>query len=191
MPWRRFAVACAVALTTGAAWAQGAGLSLGEPVATQTLRADVLVLDFDRLFSESAYGQRVTAEIEATGADIAAENRRIEADLTEEERQLTEQRDTMAPDAFRALADAFDEKVQALRRSQDAKARALGQRGDEARRVFLGAVEPILLRLMDEAGAQVILESRTVFAARDTIDVTDRAIAEVNRAIEAGTQLDP
>ena len=183
MPWRRFAVACAVALTTGAAWAQGAGLSLGEPVATQTLRADVLVLDFDRLFSESAYGQRVTAEIEATGADIAAENRRIEADLTEEERQLTEQRDTMA--------DAFDEKVQALRRSQDAKARALGQRGDEARRVFLGAVEPILLRLMDEAGAQVILESRTVFAARDTIDVTDRAIAEVNRAIEAGTQLDP
>jgi Skp family chaperone for outer membrane proteins len=171
--------------------AQAPGLSLGEPVGAGLPLSGVLVLDFDRLFAQSAYGQRLTAEIEAEGAAIAAENRRIEAELTEEERALTEARDTMAPEEFRALAEAFDEKVQRLRREQDAKARTLGNRGEEARRAFVVLAEPLLQRLMEEAGAQVILERRTVFAARDAVDITDRAIAAINAEIDADEEIRP
>lgn len=172
----------------GPLWAQG--FDLGAPVAPEA-GAPILVLDFERAFNQSAFGRRLTREIEAAGARIAAENREIEAALTEEERRLTEMRDTMTMEEFRPLAEAFDAKVQRLRREQDAKARALSQRGDEARRAFLGAVEPVLQALMNDRGAQVILEARTVFAARDAIDITDRAIDRIDAAIGEGAALPP
>lgn len=163
----------------------------GRPSVPGVASASVLVLDFERLFSESAYGRRIARDIEAAGAVIARENRRIEAELTEEERALTERRAEMTPDAFRTLADAFDEKVQRLRREQDAKARRLGARGEAARRVFLDAAQPVLQALMEETGAQVVIERRMVFMSADRIDVTDPAIARIDAAIGEGDGLPP
>ena len=160
--------------------------SAGGPLDPGVVQSPVLVIEFDRVFGQSAFGRRVSAELEAEGAEIAAENRRLEAELTEEERRLTERRPTMAAEDFRALASAFDEKVQSLRQQQDAKARSLNQRSEEARRQFLAVAEPVLDRLMRESGAAVILERRTVFVAADAIDVTDDAIALIDAAIGTG-----
>lgn len=153
------------------------------------VQSDILVLDFDRLFGDSAYGRRIAREIEAAGVAIAQENRRIEAELIEEERRLTRQRDGMAPADFRNLAQAFDEKVQRLRSEQDAKARALGARGDAARREFLEAAQPVLGTLMRESGATVVVERRMVFMSADAIEVTDEAIARIDAAIGEGEGL--
>jgi Skp family chaperone for outer membrane proteins len=158
---------------------------IGGPLDTGIVRSPLLVIDFDRFFAESVYGQRVNAEIEREGNAIAAENRRIEAELTEEEQRLTEQRAEMEPAAFRVLADAFDQKVQRLRAEQDAKAAALGTRTDERRRTFLSVARPVLESLMREANAAVILERRSVFVAADAIDVTDIAITRVDARLAA------
>lgn len=153
------------------------------------VQSDILVLDFERLFGDSAYGRRIARDIEAAGAAIAQQNRRIEAELIEEERRLTRQRDGMAPAEFRELAQAFDEKVQSLRSEQDAKARGLGARGDAARREFLEAAQPVLGALMREAGATVVVERRMVFMSADAIEVTDEAIARIDAAIGEGEGL--
>tara|TARA_R100000750_G_scaffold12970_2_gene8315 strand:- start:945 stop:1565 length:621 start_codon:yes stop_codon:yes gene_type:complete len=172
-----------------AAGAQGQGGPLAESVPT----TPILVIEFERVFSESAFGRRVNNEIEQAGRAIATENRRIEAELTEEERGLTDLRSTLAPDEFRKLADAFDEKVQRLRDEQDTKARALGARTDEARRRFLTVAQPVLEGLLREAGATLILERRTVLVAADSIDISDRAIARIDAQIGDGADatLDP
>lgn len=180
-------------LTVGlanAAGAQSGSLSLGQPLDSGS-GAQILVLDFDRLFEQSAFGQRLSQELEEARAALAAENRAIEAELTEEEQTLTNTRDTMSAEDFRGLADAFDEKVQRLRREQDAKARALNQRGEDVRRVFLTTAEPVLNQLMIDAGAQVILERRTVFAVRQEIDITERAITAMNDTIGDGARTTP
>lgn len=176
-------IAALVLLAPPAARAQSFGGGLfDQPVASNP----VLVVDIERLFAESAFGQRVAAEIEAEGAEIAAENRRIEAELTEEERQITEQRPGLEPEAFRALADAFDEKVQSIRREQDAKVRAFGQRGEEEQRAFLTAAQPVLQSLMEEAGAAVLLDRRVVFLAAPAVDVTDEAVTRIDDSIGDG-----
>lgn len=172
----------ALALMTGAALsAQQAG-----PYAPGAVRSPILVIDFERVFGESAFGRRVNADIEREGRAIAAENRKIEAELIDEERELTDLRATLAPAKFRSLADAFDAKVQRLRAEQDAKARALGTRTEDERRRFLTAVQPVIEGLLREAGAALILERRSVFVAVDAIDVTDRAITLIDTEIGAG-----
>lgn len=156
------------------------------PVAAQTVQSPVLVIETERAFAQSAFGRQLQARIEQDGQALEQENSAIEAELTEEERALTVQRDMLSAEAFRALADAFDEKVQTLRRQQDDKVSALATRREEAERAFLTAAQPVLTRIMAESGAAVILDKRTVFVVADAVDITDLAIARINAAFEQG-----
>ncbi|MFA8386794.1 MAG: OmpH family outer membrane protein [Pelagibaca sp.] len=151
----------------------------------------ILTVAPDALYAQSDFGQRIVREIEAESVEIAAENRRIEAELTAEERELTELRDSLAPADFRARASAFDEKVQRLRSEQDEKARAVGQRNDEARRALLTAAQPILLQLMIESGAVAVLDRRGVLLSVESVDITDEAIQRVNAEFGAGAAILP
>lgn len=151
------------------------------------MQSPILTIDPERVFADSAFGQRTVEEFEARGAELAAENRRIEDDLEAEEQALTEQRPTMEPPAFRKLADAFDEKVQSTRRAQDAKTRDLNQAFEERRDVFLTAAAPVLEGLMREAGAAVIMEKRSVFLSSNAIDITGVAIDRLNAVLGDGS----
>ena len=168
-----------------------AAASAQEAARAGVVQSPILTLEVDRLYADSAYGRKVSAALEEQGADLAAENRRIESDLTEEERRLTEQRRSLPPAEFRALADAFDQKVQALRREQDAKARMLGDLSDNRRRQFLAEAEPVLAELMREAGAAVILDKRQVLLAAEVIDITETAISRIDAEIGEGPDLLP
>ncbi|MEX0279983.1 MAG: OmpH family outer membrane protein [Arenibacterium sp.] len=180
MLWRAVLAACAALF-----WAVA-------PVEAQQLgiaRTEILTISPERLFLESAFGKRIVQEIEEDSAALATENRRIEMELTAEEKSLTEQRETMEPQVFRELADAFDDKVQEFRVTQDAKTRALGQRREEARTVFLEATIPVLAQLMRETGASVILERSTVFLSTNATDITDIALQRIDAAIGDGSKL--
>ncbi|MFW8634560.1 OmpH family outer membrane protein [Cribrihabitans pelagius] len=159
----------------------GAGFRLGAP------QSGILTIQPDRLFSESAFGKRVEREIEAAGAVLTAENRRIEAELRAEELELAERRAGMEPAAFRALADAFDEKVQETRRAQDQKLREISQMGEAARRDFMTASLPVLQEIMRETGAGAILEHSSVFLSADSADITSLAIARIDAVLGDGS----
>jgi len=155
--------------------------------APEDLQSDFLLIDQERLFAGSLFGQRVLAVIEAESASLAEENRRIEARLIEEERALTEQRATLPPEEFRALADEFDARVTQIRIEQDRKARALGERETVEQRRFLDAIVPILGRVMQDYGALALLDRRTVFLSDDRLDVTDLLIERIDAVLGDGS----
>lgn len=157
------------------------GLCLGSVSVAQ----EVLTLDQERLFQGSGVSERVSAEIERLRQELAEENARIEAELIAEELALTEQRPTMDPEAFRELADAFDQKVQALRAEQDAKLVRLQQLRDEERQNFVRQITPVLTAIVRERGAVVVLDRRAVVLSADAIDITEEAIRRVNAALDA------
>lgn len=159
---------------------------IGVP-AQDVVKSPILTVEADRLFNESLYGQRLADEVEAEGIELSNQNRQIEAELTAEEKSLTERRPELPAAEFRALADAFDEKVQRIRDEQDAKGRAFSGRMDEVRRVFLVAAQPVLGELMREAGAAALVERRSVFLSADAIDITDEAITQIDQLLGNGT----
>ncbi|MGV6813246.1 MAG: OmpH family outer membrane protein [Brevirhabdus sp.] len=167
--------------------AGGAALAQSEPV-LGIPSSPILRLDQERLFRQSVYGQRVVQELEAATRDLTAENTRIDEALAEEELALTEQRAKMEPAAFREAAAAFDEKVVAIRKSQDAKSRALSETLDRERVAFYEQAYPLLFEIVAAAGAVAILDSRAIILSSNAIDVTDVAIARVNDAIGDGSK---
>ena len=180
-------LALALAAFAGSAVAQDSA----PPVQMGQVQSAILTLDTERLFSESAFGLRIAAELQAETDTLRDENRRIEAALTAEEQSLTERRPTMTPEAFRAEADAFDERVQGIRTAQDAKERALQNGVTDGRDQFLAVAAPVLGQMMRDAGAAVILDRRTVFLALSAVDITDEAIAAIDAAIGDGGDLAP
>jgi Skp family chaperone for outer membrane proteins len=150
----------------------------------------ILVIDLNRLYRETLFGQRVSAELDEESKALAAENRRIEAELSAEEKALTKDRPTMKPDDFRAKADAFDAKVRRIRKEQDQKVAKLSNESDSAEQRFLTVARPVLEQLMRDAGATVLLDTRAVLLSADDADITAEAVVRIDRAIGDGAKLE-
>lgn len=97
----------------------------------------------------------------------------------------------MPVDEFRALAEQFDARVQAIRAEQVAKNNRLNQMFAEERDDFIRTSRPVLDEMMRLAGAAVILDRRDVLVRVDAVDVTDEAIAEIDARIGDGAALQP
>lgn len=164
---------------------------LAAPVATAPAASAILTVDQEALWRGSAWGKRAQVDLEAEGSAIAAENDRIAAALEAEDAALTELRKTLAPEEFRARADAFDQRVQQVRRDRDAAATALRARVGEERTAFLNAALPVFSAVMAGRGAVVVLERDSVFLSADAIDITSELIARVDAEVGAGPATAP
>ena len=161
-------------------WAVLAAAAPAAAQAPDLPASPVLTLDQDRLFGESRFGRQVEARQEAAQQELIAENRALEAQLVEEERRLTERRSVLAPEAFREQAEAFDTRVETLRRAQEAKSRALLARYDAERQRFFEAALPVLAAIVRDSGASVILSDQAIVLSFENIDITDAAIARLD-----------
>ncbi|WP_333714489.1 OmpH family outer membrane protein [Yoonia sp.] len=169
-------------------WAGLLWLMLVVPASAQEFRPQVLIIDSDRLYLESDYGRRVAADLAAQAEEIQAENDRIVESLTLEERSLTLRRPQMTPEAFRAESEAFDEKVQEVRRVRDAKNLEFQVANAEARADFEERVQGILANIMLERGAVLVMEQRSVLLSIRAANITEAAIARVNAELGDGTE---
>jgi Skp family chaperone for outer membrane proteins len=177
----RLLLVLACAMTGG--WVQPA---VAQDTALTVAQVPLLTLDDERLFSGSAFGKAVLARQDEETRALIDENRRIEAALETEEKDLTSRRATMTREEFAPLSDAFNRKVEGIRKAQDAKSRALQRGFEEDRMRFLDAVRPILAEVMTTRGAVAIIDSRAVFVGFDNIDITAEAIARLDVAFAEG-----
>lgn len=177
----RLAVAVAAAVIFGP----------GPVTAQDAAPLSVATLDQESLFLDSAFGRRVTRELERDRDALSAENREIEAELIAEERALIDQRAALSPAEFAPIAEVFDTKVERIRAEQDRKGRELQRRFEEARQRFLGEIGPILTDLLRARGAQVLLDSGAVLLAVEGVDITAAAIAAIDARLGDGTDTEP
>jgi Skp family chaperone for outer membrane proteins len=166
-----------------AAFALAAALAPA-PAAAQE-GAPFLLLNQERILTGSRTGQALLAEEEAARDALRAEAREIDRSFEEEERRLTELRAEIAPEEFRELADAFDDRVVEARREQDQRSNNLVIEFEQRRRQFYNEVGPILVALLSRYGARAIFDESSVLLADQSLNITDAVIAEIDARAEA------
>ncbi|UWP99821.1 OmpH family outer membrane protein [Aliiroseovarius crassostreae] len=183
-----------VGAATGLAVAQDSGAPASQPAtaaapasSVSAQASHILTVDRDRLFTQSEYGRRILQELEAERARLASEARRVDDSLAAEEKRLTEERARLSPEAFRALADAFDEKVQALRAQRPEQERSFTERFEREQQAYFDRIGPILGAVVRERGGVVIVDRRAILLTTQNIDITDQAIALIDRLLGDGT----
>ncbi len=138
--------------------------------------ANVLIVSQEELFSGSALGRDILQLEQEERDALIEEGRRIGAAFVVEEKELTDLRDTLPPDEFRALADAFDEKVVAARAAQEANDSTLIANIEARRRAFYSVIAPILAKVMQRYNATVIIDRRSALLFDRNLDITREAI---------------
>ncbi|MEI4233514.1 OmpH family outer membrane protein [Roseovarius sp. D22-M7] len=168
-----------------------AALALGGPDTARAqqlgvVTSDIVVIDTERLLTETEYGKRLQQEIQAARDRLVARNDRIASELEAEEQALTDRRADTPPDEFREMADAFDTKVTRLRNEAERNSQQLERRRERAPLQFMRVVQPVLSGLLDEAEAVVMLDLRSTLLHDNVADVTDLAIMRINESVGAG-----
>jgi len=92
----------------------------------------------------------------------------------------------MAKAAFDPLAQAFNDKVESIRKAQKAKSDVLTRRFEDERRRFFETASPVLAQILTERGAVAIISKRAVIAGFDNIDITEAAIARLDQVLGDG-----
>ena len=151
---------------------------------------EVLIIDPNRLFTETLFGQHISEALEAEAQELSANNRRLEEELRAEEKELTDARPTMSAIDFRDAAEAFDKKVQAIRRERQDRARALEEQRASAEQRFLATAQGVLVELMNERGGSVLLDMRAIILRDTAVDITNDAVRKIDEAIGRGDALD-
>ena len=154
----------------------------GRAAAQGVVGAGIRYLDQDRLLRESRMGQAILSDLREAEQALDRENQALAEQLAAEERALTDLRPTLPPEEFRARAEAFDRRVEAIRAERARLSQELGQRYEaEAQRFFQTAL-PILSALMAEQGVAALLRPEAVLLGAEWLDLTDQAIDRLNRA---------
>jgi Skp family chaperone for outer membrane proteins len=175
-----WALALATAASAGTLAAQTLEQPGVQPGIQLTQPVPFVIINQERLLTDSQRGRALLAEQEAARDRLRSEARAIDSAFEAEERELTEARATLEPEEFRALADDFDARVVTARRDQDARSAALAQEFDAGRRRFYSAIAPILVQLMERRGALAVLDGNSVLLAAQELDITEATIAEID-----------
>ena len=149
----------------------------------------ILTVDQEAIYRRSRWGQRAEAEIAEQSRKVAADNDTAFAALVADEDALTRARATLDPAEFRRRATAFDERVTAVRQERDDARLALARQADRDRALFFQAAGPVLTSVMEQRGALLVLDQRTVLISAETIDVTAATIAALDAALGDGSEI--
>jgi len=171
----------------------GAMLAFSAPAAAQQeqtflMPSPIMVVDFERVFVETQYGQRIASVLSQERERVQADNDRIAAELLAEETALTEARATMSTAAFRAAAETFNERAQSVRSDREAEQAALVELRDSERSQFLERISPIVLALMLERGAVVAMDRRAVIQAIGSANATEDVVELIDQTLGDGAR---
>jgi len=147
----------------------------------------ILIIDRQAILRFSKVGQDVARQIETMGnqakGEIAGQQRALQA----EAQQLQQQIAILAADAKAQKVKAFEAKQAGMQAAAQRKEQALQGGFMTAQTTIAKTLEPILQNLMQQRGANLILDKNAVvYASQDAaraFDITQAAIEQLNQKL--------
>lgn len=150
-------------------------------------RPSVSIVSINRemLIENSRYGQATLDQVSKKRAELVAQNDTLTKALEHEELELTKLRKTLAAEEFTPLAEAFDVKVNKIRRTQGQKETQLLQQLETVRAQFFRQAEGVIAQMMQENRILFVLNAENVWLSQGG-DITSAVIDRLDAAFSAG-----
>jgi len=148
----------------------------------------LIAFDRERIFENTDIGRALEAKVEALLNDLVVENDTIFASLEAEEQELTELKNTLSKEDFAKKAEAFDEKVIAIRAEQKAKSEAIEQTRDQGLRAFEDTLNVVLKDIAQEVRAVAVFERTQIYLMSGSIDISLEVIKRLNASSQQAAE---
>ena len=146
----------------------------------------LFTVDMSKILRSSDFGKNIIAVNNAARQNLQNENNNLEEKLLIEEKELSELRKILSIDEFRPKALEFDKKVTIIRKGQREKEENLNKKVRREETDFFRKIYPILYELLIERGGLVLIDQRNAILWDNSVDLTDDAIAVINRVVGSG-----
>lgn len=153
--------------------------------ATGASASDVVVVDMQRVLREAAVAVQLRQiELEERRA-LRARLDAITEQLRTEEAYLTDVRDSTEREQFDAMVEDFDRRVREARQEAQETSASFQSRFSEAFAALDQDIVPVIADILDERGASLALDRRSVLIMREDIDITREVIDRLDAALPA------
>ncbi len=158
------------------------------PVLAAVPQSVVIVIDTNRIMREARATVEIARQVEAIGARYGSEFKAAEARLRQEDQALTNQRNLINKEAYKAKAQELHERLATLR----SKAQRQRTNLDRARSEAVRKVQLQLLRvageLAGELGANIVVQKAAlVWADESALEITEDALERLNEVLPSVT----
>jgi Skp family chaperone for outer membrane proteins len=185
--WAVAALAAAsLALGTATTLAQQTAPAKPAAAAATAKRAPaavILFLDRATVLRQSKVGQDMYKQVETLAkkmeTDFAPENKKLQADV----QALQQKAAVLAPDARQAEVKKLEARRQAFQKKVQDRQAAIQAGLAQSRQKVEKALGPILEKIMNERGANLLLDRGLVVLGATDLDVTSTVIARLNTAL--------
>ena len=150
----------------------------------------VVVIDFNVLFAQSAFGIRAFEERRDALLALKNENDGISRMLEAEEDELAARKAKMSDVEFAPLADDFDRRANLLRSRQDEKGAKVDEWYQRQQQVFVFLTGQLIGNLVETSNISVVLPAESTVWYRDSIDATRGVLARANELLGDGTEIE-
>ncbi len=165
---------------------------LAAPVAAMA-QSTVLVMDSNRVLNESQAGESIREQLKAISEEMIAELQAEGSPLNTEFESFQAEVSALSQDALQENEEIqqkyvqLGQKAQQFRISEQIKARELVATRIQAMRPVREALETILQTVVDERGADILIEREVLIYAGDQVDITDTVIERLNAQVSTVT----
>jgi Skp family chaperone for outer membrane proteins len=178
------AVAVAAMLTATGAVAQAPAANKPHAPAAGALPAPrIIVVDRQAILRGSSVGQDIVRQVNAYTAAAEKEFRAQQESLQKESQTLQQQVAILAPDVRAQKIRAFQSKEAAFKAKVDARQSLIQGGVMKARQQVEQALGPILQGIMQERGANILLDRAAIVLGMVDIDVTKLTIDRLNQKL--------
>ena len=150
----------------------------------QVAAPKILVIDSTALLTRSKVGMDVARQIKALSDQVKGDLGAQAKNLQAQEQALSQQVAILAPDVKNQKIKDFQAKEANLQAEAGKKQQMLEYSNFVATQQIGAAMEPIVKQLMQERGANLVLDRKAVLSASDnSFDITQAAIDRLNQKI--------
>jgi len=153
--------------------------------AQSTPNAKILVVDFDRVSRESLVGQDISAQMESNRADLERYARGVQQNLGAQQQELQQQRNVISEEAFQQRLQRFQQQAQQQQSQLEQLTQEARQAMQQANSEVQRALRPIVRDIMEERGANLVLDKALVSQSASGLDVTTEVIERLNEKMDS------
>ena len=180
------AAALATALASGQALAQTPAPNkphAGAPTTGAVPSPRIIVIDRQAILRASKVGQDIVRQVNAYTNQAETEFRAENQALQKESQALQQQVAILAPDVRAQKIKAFQQKEAAFKQKVDGRQSLIQGGVLKARQQVEQALGPILQGIMQERGANLLLDRAAVVLGMVDIDVTQQAVQRLDQKL--------
>lgn len=161
-------------------------LSLGAVAAAPAVRAadlpqaTPLIVDYQRLQTQSKAAQDVRRQVQAVQAKYQAVVDKDLAALRDEEKKLRDAAPKLSQTERDKRQKAFEAKVADAQRRAQGSNKAIGEAVEAAGTKVRDALEPIFVQIMTERGANVLMGTSEVIYFNPNLEITNEVLAALD-----------